>query len=219
MRYNIFMKFAKGWPSIAPLKITIPLLLVSFLVVGFYLGTKYQKQVSPPLSHEQIIQLQSPISLEKDGVVSKGTERFTTRELQFKPVPGWWINMTTNPYSGDNWTELHPTYIKGSRPIFVLKAVNRDFEPTLLSKYLTSIAMEQFVVSGVSGKLIIGKATAPTGPDITCPECYLGRYKHNDTVAIALIQKRNIYYSFEGKINLHEKEFRQILSSFSFLSD
>lgn len=152
--------------------------------------------------------------------ISDGTNLLTIRDLQFQLPSGWWYNQKINPYFGDSWTEINPRKIEGhdyELSLFTLKAVTGKFEPTLDQSYLTAIKREQLMISSIQGELIIGKATPPTDPNITCPQCFLGRYKPNVIVAIAIIARGNNYYSFEGDITSHEKEFRQILSTFKFL--
>lgn len=196
-------------------------LFIAMPFIGFVLGIKYKESLSAyQQKYQQPVPSFSTTPTPAIGHTASVPETYTTRDLHFKLPPGWWLDMTTNIYFGDNWVLINPSPTKEIESIFVLKSTSGKYEPTFDYKnLLKDTKVENFSVSGIKGMLITGTAIPPTGPDITCPECYLGRYKAGDKVAVALIKKDNNYYLLEGNIDKYEDEYRQIISSFSFFPD
>ncbi len=160
----------------------------------------------------------SPTPTPETGKIVKRSEVISLRDLRFTIPAGWWIAPASNPYFGDNFIYINPTPPKyPGESIFTFKAVSNKYQPTLdYQHYLSVTRRETVYVSGIKGELLIGYATPPTGPDITCPECYLGKYKNNEKVAITLINKGNNFYTLEGSVENYEKSYRQILSTLNF---
>lgn len=160
----------------------------------------------------------SPTPTPQTGKIATGSEVFSLRDLRFKIPAGWWITTGTNPYFGDSWIYINPIPPKYSgESIFIFKAVSNKYQPTIdYQHYLSIIQRETVYVSRIKGELLIGYATPPTGPDITCPECYLGKYKTGEKVAITFISKGNNYYTLEGSVGNYEQAYQRILSTLSF---
>ena len=219
---TILMKLSKKWTTVTPLSKAVALILFALLpFIGFYLGIRYQKLLLPKVViNTPPIVSPTPTPVNKTSGISDNVSTYTTRSLKFKLPVGWWFDTSTNYWFGDNWTLINPTPVDYSVfSVFKLKAVSGKFEPTFgYQQFLQITKREPITVSGIRGELIIGKATPPTGSEITCPECFLSSYHTGDTVAIALVKEGSNYYSFEGNIDKYEKEFRQILSTFSFVA-
>ncbi|MFC1790298.1 hypothetical protein ACFLZP_02340 [Patescibacteria group bacterium] len=209
-------------------KASTPMILLAFItfllggITGYLIGSANTKAVSQadPSSPSLADTWQKPTPTTA-GHISEGTDQFTTRDLHFKIPHGWWLNMSTNIYFGDNWTQINPQPLDSFvNSAFILKSVSEKFSPTISYKeFLKDIETKPITISGTPGELVIGITTPPSSPEITCPGCYLGSYKAGEKVAIALFKKDNNFYTFEGSISRYKDEYYQILSLFSFSAD
>lgn len=201
-------------------KFVVLCLIIALPLAGFYIGLHYRQPIVNVNRASRCIQQITPTptptnALERTGIISDGTPQIM-RDVVYRVPSGWWYRQTANPFYGDNWAGIHPKQPSGEATTFVLKAVTGKFEPRLNLKYLSVTSQEEIIGSNYTGHLVTGLATPPSGPDITCGECYLSGYQPGDTVAITTIAFGYNYYTFEGNISVYEDEYREILSSFVF---
>jgi hypothetical protein len=209
--------------------ITFLILVLLFILVGTvitYTFQNYQQlsQSDLPLPEPTVTLTPTPSSLVREGIV-KNNEVFTIGLLQFEAPENWYYKQSKNPYFGDDWFQLDPSG-RTDFPLFTLKVrdaldsvdnLNSLRTYAIDAHYLTKYKEEQITISGIKGYIISGIPAPPTGPGISCGECYLGPFfKINDSAKIVVFYNQRSYI-FLGPIQEYGKEFDQILSSFQFV--